>query len=506
MGAIGVVGTGVSVAFITNAFGAPSVTATASGVAPQPPLRIIRSEGGVLRGHLTLVEGDAWVAGDTASGLQTYDGLCPGPVLWAEPGDRVLLDVTNQLSEMTNTHFHGFHVTPEGAGDNVFAHVHPGETFHHDFVIPADHPGGLYWYHPHMHGLTNTQLYRGLAGLFVIGGGAAALPALADKTHVLMGIRNTAIAGTGPDRELVERPSAEEIQTVNGATDTMLEIAPGETQLWQIGNLSNEAYVRLQVDGHPFTVVAEDGHLLWRTYETDQILMPPGKRFEVAVTGGPPGAYAFRQLGYVEGAFGDWRPQVLGTLTSAGDEQVPAVIPAEPAPRDDLADEPIAQRRTITMSERDATLDGQGRFFMNDVLFQDITPADVIQATLGTTEEWVIRNDPSIPDDGSPEDHPFHLHVNHMVLTGTGTWDPTTGAATSYEAIDAPGKVDTVNVRPGEYVVVRVKFEDFTGSTVYHCHILEHEDKGMMGVIAINPAPEPVVPAAPVEADPTFSG
>jgi suppressor of ftsI len=516
MGSIGLAGTGVSVALITNLIGAPTsasatsgaptAAAASAGATPQPPGQVIRSAGGVLRGHLVLEEGDAWVAGDVASGFQTYNGLCPGPVLWAEPGDRVLLDVTNHLAEMTNTHFHGFHVSPEGQADNVFAHVHPGETFHHDFVIPTDHPGGLYWYHPHMHGLTNTQLYRGLAGLFVIAGGAAALPALVDKRHVLMAFRNTAIEGAAPDRRLVDRPAQQQTQTVNGAVDSMLTIAPGETQLWQIGNLSNEAYLRLQLDGHLLTVVAEDGHLLWRTYETDRLEMPPGKRYEVAVTGGPPGAYAWRQLGYVEGAFGDWPAQVLGTLTSAGEEQVPAVIPAGPAPRDDLSTEPIAHRRTITMSERDATLDGQGKFYMNDVLFQDITAADVIEVTLGTTEEWVIRNDPSIPENGSPEEHPFHLHVNHMVVTGAGTWDPATGEATSYEAVDAPGKVDTVNVKPGEYAVVRVRFEDFTGLTVYHCHILEHEDKGMMGMINMNRAPDPVVPASPVVVAPTFSG
>jgi FtsP/CotA-like multicopper oxidase with cupredoxin domain len=408
---------------------------------------------------------------------------------------------------MTNTHFHGFHVSPEGAADNVFAHVMPGETFHHDFVIPADHPGGLYWYHPHMHGLTNTQLYRGLVGLFVIGGGAAALPALADKTHVLMAIRNTAIQGTGPDRHLVDVGAQQQTQTVNGDVGQPMAIAPGETQLWRIGNLSNEAYLRLQLDGHRFTVVAEDGHLLWRTYESDELFMPPGKRYEVAVTGGEPGTYELRQLGYDEGAFGDWPAQVLATVTSSGPVQTPAVIPANPAPVDDLADEPIAEHRTITMSERDATLDGQGKFSMNDVLFQDMTPADIIQVTLGTTEEWVIRNDPSIDQNGSPEDHPFHLHVNHMVPIGTGTWDPATGQATSFEAIDAPGKVDTISVKPAEYVVVRVKFEDFTGLTVYHCHILEHEDKGMMGQINVNPAaPAPAPAPAPVVIDPTFTG
>jgi suppressor of ftsI len=519
MGSVGLAGAGVSLAFVTTALGADASAPTVAGAVPQPPMQVIKSENGVLRGLLTIREGDAWVMGDTASGFMTYNGLCPGPILWAEPGDRVLLDVKNELSEMTNTHFHGFHVSPEGQADNIFAHVHPGETFHHDFVIPADHPGGLNWYHPHMHGLTNKQLFHGLAGLFVIGGGAAALPTLADKTHVLMAIRNTAIKGVAPNRSLdTAAASKDQIQTLNGDQDPPLSIAPGETQLWQIGNISNEAYLDLRLENHTFTVVAEDGHLLWQTFETASLFMPPGKRYEVVVTGGAAGVHRFVQHGYYEGPFGDWRAQVLATLTVSGAAQTPAVIPSNPGPREDLADQPIAQHRTITMSEKDSKGEGEGLFFMNGVLFQDITPADVIQVTLGTTEEWVIRNDPSVAADGVIEEHPFHLHVNHMVVTGTGTWDPATGQSTSFVAVDAPGKVDTVSVKPGEYAVVRVQFEDYPGKTVFHCHILDHEDKGMMGEINMNAAPitptttttttapGPVTPAAPVVVGPRFTG
>jgi len=522
MGSIGLAGAGVSMAFVTNAFGATSSIPAVMAAASQPAVQIIKSAGGELKGTLVIAPGDAWIAGDTASGLWTYNGTYPGPILWAKPGDRVLLDVTNNLTQMTNTHFHGFHVTPSGAGDNVFAHVAPGETFHHDFVIPADHPGGLYWYHPHMHGLTDKQLYNGMAGLFVIEGGAMALPALATKTHVLMALKNTSVTGTPPNRALQSEPQAQnQTQTLNGDYQPALTIAPGETQLWQIANIGNDAYYELALDGHVFTVVSEDGHLLWQSYEANQLFMPPGKRFEVAVTGSStPGPYSLRQLGYTQGPFGQWPPQVLGTLTVAGAAQTPAVIPANPGPRDDLANETIANHRTVTMSESFDAATNTPYFYMDGVLFQNITPNEVVQVTLGTTEEWVIRNDPSVAAGGTVEDHPFHLHINHMVLQGTGTWDPATGQSTSFTAADPAGRIDTINVKSGEYALVRVKFTDYAGLTVFHCHITFHEDMGMMGQVNINLAPitpttttttttapvTPVRPATPVIVNPSFTG
>jgi FtsP/CotA-like multicopper oxidase with cupredoxin domain len=509
LGAAGVAGAGLSMAFVTNAFGTNTRLPSVLSADPQPAVQIIKSQNGVLQGSLVIAPTDAWVAGDTASGFWTYNGTYPGPVLWAAPGDRVLLDVTNNLTEMTNTHFHGFHVTPSGVGDNVFAHVMPGETFHHDFVIPADHPGGLYWYHPHMHGFTDKQIYNGMAGLFVIEGGAATLPSLIDKTHVLIALKNTSITGTAPNRALVQpEPEAQtQTQTLNGDLQPALTIAPGETQLWRIANIGNDAYYDLSLEGHTFTVVAEDGHLLWQTSDASQVLMPPGKRFELAVTGGAAGSYELRQNGYTQGQFGQWGAQVLADVAVSGAAQTPAAIPANPAPREDLAGEPIANRRTIVMSESFDSSTNTPYFYIDGVLFQNITPAEVIQVTLGTTEEWVIRNDPSIAAGGTAEDHPFHLHINHMVLVGQGTWDPATGQSTSFMPVDPHGKVDTVNVKSGEYALVRIKFEDFTGLTVFHCHITFHEDMGMMGEVNMNAAPVPPAPApAPVAVTPTFTG
>lgn len=508
---LGSIGVGLFTA-APGPIGAVFRTLAAGADTPPPSPQVISSVDGVLQGTLTVTSDPAWLAGDPVSGTFTYNGYYPGPTLRAKPGDRILLDVHNDLDQMINTHFHGFHVTPEGQGDNVFAHIEPGGTFHHDFVIPLDHPGGLYWYHPHMHGLVDKQLYGGMAGLFVIEGGAAALPGIDTATHRLMALKNTAVSGVAPDRTLVtpEPTAANQVHVINGELNPTIAIAPGETQLWQIANVGNDGYYLVELDGHEFTVLAQDGSLVWETYTTNQIFLAPGMRREVAVTGGPVGNYVLRTVGYKQGPFGDWPPAVLAQVVVSGVEQTPVAVPAHPAPRNDLKGDPIANHRVIVMSESFDSATSTPYFYIDGVLFQNITPADVVQLTLDTTEEWYLVNDPSASAGGTAEDHPFHIHVNPMVVLGGGTWDFATNAPADFVAEDPKGTVDTVNVKPGEYMVVRMRFTDFVGRSVFHCHITFHEDMGMMGEIFINPAPTPPTTsttAAPIPVvNPIFTG
>lgn len=469
--------------------------AGAGAATPPPAPQVISSVGGVLTGTLTVTQDPAWVAGDVAQGTLTYNGLYAGPILRANPGDRVKLKVVNASSDFTiNTHFHGMHLTPAGTGDNIFIHSAPGQSFDYDFVIPTDHPGGLYWYHPHVHGSVDVELYSGLAGLIVISGGAETLPGMAGVTERLMALKNAYLTGSGPTWTLAPESSAPNLaaqsQLINGELLPTYTIAPGETQLWRIANTGNDAYYRLALDGHQFQVLAEDGALLWNSFTASELFMPPGKRYEVAVTGGSAGSYQLRQLGYDQGPFGQWPATPMATVEVTGPTGTSVAVPAHPTTRDDLLAEPIANRRVLTLSESFSQATGP-LFYINGVLFQDMTPADVVQVTLGTTEEWVLRNDPSTSQGGTTEDHPFHIHVNPFVVTGFGDWDPATGEATSYTPVDPSGTADTINVKPNQYVVIRIKFTDFTGLSVYHCHITFHEDNGMMGEFQVNPPPTP---------------
>jgi FtsP/CotA-like multicopper oxidase with cupredoxin domain len=131
-------------------------------------------------------------------------------------------------------------------------------------------------------------------------------------------------------------------------------------------------------------------------------------------------------------------------------------------------------------------VDGAGEFYIDGVMFDNLTFNDVIQVKLGTTEEWVIRN-ASSKSSGGPEneEHPFHIHVNDFVVVEQGSWDPVTNEVSNRQFIDPRSQADTVNVPWNAYVRFRTHFVDFIGRSVYHCHLLFHEDHGMMGIFDI---------------------
>ncbi|HEY8944045.1 MAG TPA: multicopper oxidase domain-containing protein, partial [Polyangiaceae bacterium] len=212
-----------------------------------------------------------------------------------------------------------------------------------------------------------------------------------------------------------------------------------------------------------FLVVGEDGNPLERTYEAEHLVMPPGKRFEVLVDFAEPGQFDFKTLDYDQG--GDHYPEVELALVVVSGDSVEGIEPLAPgeslAPASDLLERPIAERRTWTFSEDDAT----SNFYINGKSFDedrvDVSPR------LGTVEEWTLEN-------VTTEQHPFHIHVNDFkVIEIDG------------QPYDAPGEQDTVILDPRKPVVVRIPFDDFLGKFVFHCHILNHEDNGMMGLVEV---------------------
>jgi suppressor of ftsI len=234
--------------------------------------------------------------------------------------------------------------------------------------------------------------------------------------------------------------------------------------VWHIGNIGANITYQVKLDGHTFHVLAEDGNPVWAVWAQDALLLPPGKRFDVLIQGGSPGAYVLETLPYDTGPEGNQFPQAnLATLTSQGASQPAASLPTTLAPNDDLGSEPIAQRREIVFSE-----DPQTDLYYIDGRTFDHNRVDTT-ARFGTLEEWTIRND-------SQEQHPFHIHQGgFQVISVNGV--PYT----------ARGLQDTIMLPVGGEVVIRKPFRAFTGKFVYHCHILNHEDAGMMAVIEVFP-------------------
>ncbi|GAA0969283.1 hypothetical protein GCM10009555_016090 [Acrocarpospora macrocephala] len=392
----------------------------------------------------------------------TYNGEYMPPTIRLRPGDRLDLTLVNKLPEHTNLHTHGWHISPQGHSDNAYVHIHPGEIFHYSYRLPKDLPPGTYWYHSHAHPLSEPQVFAGLSGAIVIDGLEKYLPEnLKHITRRLIAlkdfqIRDGAIPTAGIDS------NAPTTRTVNGLVDPIIGIRPGETQHWRLANIGANIAYKVQLPGSRFHVIAQDANPVSAVWSADTLVLPPGSRFDVLVQGPPAGQSVLRTLAYSTGPAGDTYPEAaLATLVSAGSPLKPATLPTTFAPFDDLRKRRVDRRRVITFSEN-AT-----QFFIDNKLF-DLNRIDV-RARLNTTEEWTVRNT-------SDEEHTFHIHVNDFqVMSVNGT------------PYDARSRQDTVQLPVRGEVVIRMRFRDFLGKYPFHCHILSHEDKGMMANIEVVP-------------------
>jgi suppressor of ftsI len=405
------------------------------------------------------------VMGGRAVTTYTFNGHAPGPTLRLRPGDSLGVTLTNQMEQPTNLHTHGLHVSPAGNSDNVFVHLMPGETFSYEYAIPHDGTSGLYipglyWYHPHMHGYSSDQVSGGMAGALIIEGALDGLPGIRDVPERLLVIQATQFDDDGV---MISFPKMDVIAIfVNGQSHPAIEIAPGETQRWRIINASAFTFLNLALDGHQLHQIASDANPLREVRSRDQILMAPGERVEVLVQGGPEGVYALQSLPWGADLEFQAQPGIpIASLVSSGPVDRPEPLPTTLIEFEDLRETTIDKRRELIFSEEMKPFE----VLINGQTFD----ADRIDQTvkLGATEEWLLRNT-------SPDWHPFHIHVNDFqVVEFDG------------EPVDAYSWEDTTPLPAFGEVVIRTRFLDFPGKFVYHCHLLDHEDQGMMGVVEV---------------------
>jgi FtsP/CotA-like multicopper oxidase with cupredoxin domain len=453
-----------------------------------PQIPVLRSRNGVLRAAFAAAAGPAPIDGTRTAGLWTYDGSFVGPCLRVAPGDRVDLTVRNRVSVPINTHFHGWWVDPSGDADNVFVEAQPGAAIRSRLTLPRTHPRGLFWYHPHVHGYTNESVWNGLSGPIIVEGGVESLPQYRGCRDRLLAFKGFALdpQAATPTMLSVEKAGAPQVvTTTNGVVNPTMVIRPGETQIWRMGNMANDGFLRIALDGHSMTVLAIDGVTVFDTWQASEVILAPGARAEVAVTGASePGTYTLRTLGYDNGPFGQWQPQALATVKVEGPRATPVKAPTAITPRPAWLHEKPVKRRTFTLSESFSDTTGP-LFYINGKVFDHQDMHDPFEVVVDTVEEWVVRNDPAVAQGGAVEGHPFHIHVNHFAVVGRGRWDPATGKTLSHRKVEPRALEDTEQVLPNEYVVLKMKFRKFTGKTVFHCHILFHEDLGMMGAFRI---------------------
>ena len=397
----------------------------------------------------------------------TYDGGLPGPLVKTHVGDRVIVHFKNQLQEPTTVHWHGVRLPIEmdGVPDVSQPAVKPGESFIYDFIV---RDAGLYWYHPHV--MSAAQVGFGLYGALLVEDPEDGVGVADQVTLVLSDMGFDAKgqlepADSGGSAGMVFGREGDYV-LVNGRHHPVLRARPGAPQRWRIVNTAKSRFFYLDLEGQPFTVIGVDGGLQERPVTSDILLVTPGERVDVIVT--PKGKAGtpllLRAMLYNRG---------YGSVQYRGVEDVMTLeftnqAPVTAAPVRVTRNIPIPSTAGATPVAVVLTLppmeNGKSEFRVNGVPFWKAKP---FLAKLGETQLWTIKND-------SDWDHPFHLH------------------GFFFQVIDEKGQPvrplawkDTVNIPMKTTARLLVTFDERPGEWMFHCHILDHADGGLMGTVLV---------------------
>ena len=419
--------------------------------------------------------------GATTTEFWTYNGLVPGPMIEVFEGDTVRILLENRLSQETTVHWHGLPVPPDQDGSPMDP-IAPGASRLYEFTLPVG-SAGTYWYHPHPHKFTAEQVFRGMAGLFIVRSRTDPVPADIEEKRLVISDLRLASNGTIPSNTPMDWQNGREgnYVLVNGRYRPTLGINPGQSQRWRILNATNARYLRLALSGHTLTLVGTDGGLLDAPVPgLGEILLAPAQRVEVIVTAGlTAGASAVLQsLPYERGTMG---MGMMGsasstipllTLNYSQSAALPVALPTALRPIAPLGT-PAAYKHLVLSMGMGMGMGMMGSSGMMQFLIdgKSFDPARVdLTSRVNQVEEWTVENRSSM-------DHPFHLHGTQFQVVSRSHG----GAAIAETTL---AWRDVVNVAAFESVVFRV-VQSQLGMRMYHCHILEHESQGMMGVLDV---------------------
>jgi FtsP/CotA-like multicopper oxidase with cupredoxin domain len=446
-----------------------------------PPLiqpQVLESSHGLLTVDLEAKITTGVTVGGVSRNPWVYNGQFPAPTFKLKPGDRLRLKLKNSLAVETNLHTHGLHVAPEGISDNVLLHVDPGDTQQYEINIPKDHSGGMNWYHPHPHGLGLQQLFGGMAGAIIIAGGLDSIKEIGKLPDRIMVIQAPAFDGGGNVKTITAGggPSGI-IHLVNGQDNPTVTVRQGRRERWRLLNATVKEIYEIALVGHSFQLIATDGNPFDKPQTVNSFTLAPGQRVEVVVTPGAPGTYDLNRT-VLFPAGGTPTPLATVVVQSASPSNEKPV-PGKLIPFQDLRKAKVDRKRTITFSSTGTTFKidvGEGA---GAQVFDPNRVDQVIE--LGSVEEWTIVN-----DDGKP--HPFHIHTNPFQVTKINGQNVTAHGLRDTELLPA---------NSGESMTFRTRFRDFTGLTVFHCHLIPHADNGMMSLFRID-LPTAGGPGAPI--------
>ena len=420
--------------------------------------------------EVNLVAGPARIAllpGHVTDAL-TYNGTSPGPTLEVNEGDRVLIHFKNNLPEKTTIHWHGLHIPADMDGSPLHP-VGAGKQYDYVFTIPRG-TAGTYWYHPHPDVRTGYQIAHGLYGAIIVRDPHDPLPPLPEKLLILSDNRfrpdgSPEMSARGTLQAVIDEENGREgdVMFVNGQVMPTIPIRSGEVQRWRVINVSAARIYRLAIPGQTLLHVGGDGGLFERPVEVNDFTLANSERVELLVRGsGAPATHTTLQdLPYdrydPHTRPADWEVarDLLSLQYLAAPAVAPLVIPSLMRHIAALDTSHVGARRVLVLSQ------GMINNKMMDMMRVDV------RSRLGATEIWEIQNVVTM-------DHPFHLHgFQFQILDRDGVPEP----FVSWK--------DVVNVRKHETVRFAVRFDDFPGQWMYHCHILDHEDHGMMGILEV---------------------
>ena len=453
----------------------------------------------------------------------SYPAGFPGTMLQINSGDTLKLHLTNDLAGdndssdpvfTTNFHYHGSHTPDLSQGDNVYVQLKPGDSM--DVNIPIstyENSVGVNWYHPHVHEVSKQQVEGGLAGMIMVGDPLEPWPQYKDTlTQVNMTISEVNITPEGQYKIMTGTDSSDYYgdgytegwqKRVNGQVNPIMHVRPGETQVWNMGqfgargasnfviaddNLENPwTATILSRDGasafvHPYTVQLVADELRMNDISALTVLSP-GNRISMAVTAPTtPGTYYLMDGWGGEEArlnlSGQGYYYVLATIVVDGETVTTDAPVFASQPADPLWEATPDVTRTFSLEQLPQVEEGGviniDNFYVNGKKFgEGVMP----QLEIGTIEEWTILN-------AGPLNHPFHIHQGVFIVTKINGFpiepDKTFPNA---NAANYVSPLDVIMVPAFGSVTVRFRVLDFPGKYVFHCHILEHEDEGMMSPV-----------------------
>ena len=457
---------------------------------------------------------------------QAPSGIVEAPTLRLNPGDQLQLNLAdviqdNDASKMrmhhaasgpvcgdsgtptvssTNLHFHGMPIPPVCHQDDVIdTLIQPGSpAFNFNIQIPADTPPGLYWYHPHVHGFTEFQVNGGAAGAIIVNGMEKVRPEVKGLEERLFVIRQQYLVPWLPGPYQLSLNY--QVSLFPDGPAPFINMKPGERQFWRVANATLQDFIPLKVlinsKAEKLELIALDGYPLNHTRNVESVLIPPAGRAEFIVTGPPVGGFGEFSVGpYDTGPTGNPDLSVLlASINPVGGSLTGNAASAQPLSSDENSHAPAARmkwsdldnvkvtaERKLYFSEEFGGTNGPIQFYVTvegqqqKVFEPDEKP--VIKTKVGAVEDWTIEN-------RALETHAFHIHQIHFKLLEVNG-----------KRVPNNDMLDTVTIPywtgtgPYPSVKVRMDFRDPTiaGIFVFHCHILLHEDLGMMHKIEVDP-------------------